>query len=277
MRSRLIYLPGLFVVLISAAFLLNGVIPQYAHYHEFADASSHWGIPNALDVLSNFPFAVVGIVGLFNIVRCWRERKQGIGKDGALYSAYLIFALSICATSIGSTYYHLAPDDVRLFWDRLPIALACASLLAAVHIEARNTARLSNGRNKCANFLGYSELLLMLTFALISVIVWQRTGDLRLYLGLQVAAIVLIPLWQWIYAVAPSQRILFGIAIAAYVLAKLAEISDAAILAYTGLISGHSLKHLLAASAAGLIFYAWRLGRVDVLFGHANVRKWAQG
>lgn len=262
MRSRLIYLPGLFVVLISVVFLWHGVIPQYAHYHEFADASSYWGIPNVLDVLSNFPFAVVGIIGLFNIVRCWRERKQDIGKDDALYSAYLAFALSICATSIGSTYYHLAPDDVRLFWDRLPIALACASLLAAVHIEARNTARLSNGRNdgqnKYANFLGYSELLLMLIFALISVIVWQRTGDLRLYLGLQVAAIVLIPLWQWVYAVAPSQRILFGIAIAAYVLAKLAEISDAAILAYTGLISGHSLKHLLAASAAGLIFYAWR-------------------
>ncbi|MFA9274453.1 MAG: hypothetical protein ACEQSE_06200 [Candidatus Aquirickettsiella gammari] len=262
MRSRLIYLPSFFVLLMSAGFLLHGAIPQYADYHAFADTRMHWGIPNALDVLSNFPFALVGLVGCFGIVRCWRDRQQHQRNDSALDCAYWAFAVSICATSLGSTYYHLAPDDARLFWDRLPIALACASLLVAVHIEARNTSRTSYVQNKYAHFLGYSELLLMLIFAVVSVVWWQRTGDLRLYLGLQVAAIVLIPLWQWIYAVARLQRILFGIAIAAYVLAKLAEIGDAAILTYTGFISGHSIKHLLAAGAAGLIFYAWGTKKV---------------
>ncbi|MBC3874086.1 hypothetical protein [Undibacterium flavidum] len=258
MRSRLIYLPTFFVVLISVAFLWHGAIPQYAHYHEFADASSCWGIPNALDVLSNLPFAIVGLIGLFGIVRCGHDRKQRSGKGGAQYYAYLAFALSICATCLGSTYYHLAPDDARLFWDRLPIALACASLLVAVHIEAKHASQITGARNRHANFLGYAELLLMLTFAVSSVVWWQHTGDLRLYLGLQVAAIVLVPLWQFIYPVARSQRILFGLAIAGYVLAKLAEIGDAAILVHTGMISGHSIKHLLAAVAAGLILYAWR-------------------
>lgn len=264
MRSRLSYLPTLLVLLISAAFLMHGAIPQYADYHAFADTSSHWGIPNAWDVLSNLPFALVGLAGLLGLTRVIAlmrrsyEFKPFPDSDGALLGAYLAFALSICATSLGSIYYHFAPDDVRLFWDRLPIAVACASLLVAVHIDARRASRRAAEQNGVAIFLEFSELLLMLIFAVVSVVWWQRTGDLRLYLGLQVVAIVLIPLWQWIYAVARPQRILFGMAIAAYVLAKCAEIGDATIFAYTGLLSGHSIKHLLAAGAAGLILYAWR-------------------
>ncbi|MDM5181921.1 hypothetical protein PO883_32625 [Massilia sp. DJPM01] len=36
--------------------------------------------------------------------------------------------LLIGLTAFGSSWYHLAPDDTRLVWDRLPIALACVSL-----------------------------------------------------------------------------------------------------------------------------------------------------
>ncbi|MFZ6818510.1 hypothetical protein [Undibacterium sp. Ji22W] len=269
MRSRLVYLPGLFVLLMSTALILHGPITQYAHYHAFADTSSHWGIPNALDVLSNFPFAVVGIIGLIGIVATIfraHDFKPYAMNNGALQCAHFAFALSICATSFGSTYYHLAPDDARLFWDRLPIALACASLLVAVHIEARNTSSIAGAQNRRATFLEYGELLIMLLFAIVSVLWWQHTGDLRLYLGLQVMAIILIPLWQFIYPIARTHRIFFGMAIAAYVLAKLTEIGDAAILAHTGLISGHSIKHLFAAGAAGLILYVWRIDNSEMKY-----------
>jgi uncharacterized protein YbjT (DUF2867 family) len=47
-------------------------------------------------------------------------------------------------------------------------------------------------------------------------------------------------------------------ALAAYALAKLAEHFDAAILAATGQVGGHALKHLLAALAAWWIVRAFQ-------------------
>lgn len=42
-----------------------------------------------------------------------------------------VFFFAILMTAFGSSWYLLAPDDSRLLWHRLPIALACVSLLAA--------------------------------------------------------------------------------------------------------------------------------------------------
>src|SRR2546428_414510 len=44
-------------------------IPQDAAYHQFADRRPMLGLPNALNVLSNFPFVVVGILGLARVAR----------------------------------------------------------------------------------------------------------------------------------------------------------------------------------------------------------------
>jgi hypothetical protein len=38
-------------------------IPQAREYHQFADSRTLVGVPNAFDVLSNIPFAIVGIAG----------------------------------------------------------------------------------------------------------------------------------------------------------------------------------------------------------------------
>ena len=46
-----------------------------------------------------------------------------------------MFLIALTLTAAGSSYYHLAPDNARLVWDRLPIALACAGLLAGVRAE----------------------------------------------------------------------------------------------------------------------------------------------
>ena len=40
------------------------VLPASAHQHGFADARTLWGVPCALDVLSNLPFALAGAWGL---------------------------------------------------------------------------------------------------------------------------------------------------------------------------------------------------------------------
>jgi hypothetical protein len=94
--------------------------------------------------------------------------------------------------------------------------------------------------------------------AVLSVAWWHFTngegaGDLRPYLLLQLLPIVLIPLWQWLYGSDRRDRLYFGAALAVYVLAKVAELSDHAFLATNGLLTGHTLKHLLATLAAWLI------------------------
>jgi hypothetical protein len=39
-------------------------LPQSQDYHRIADVRTWLGIPNALNVLSNLPFALVGVLGL---------------------------------------------------------------------------------------------------------------------------------------------------------------------------------------------------------------------
>ncbi|MBC3807207.1 hypothetical protein H8K52_07590 [Undibacterium seohonense] len=244
MTKKWRYLPLLIVGVCTLLMLMHGTIQQYADYHVFADTSAYWTIPNALDVLSNLAFAVIGLLGLFASRAYFHQRSsRRHPKD----YAYLCFVLSIFATSVGSTFYHLAPDDARLFWDRLPIALACATLIAAVRTECFDQELLAARR----------DLIALIAFATASVLWWQQSGDLRPYLALQLMAIILIPLWQGIYAAPKRTRWIYAAAIACYVLAKVCEIGDAAILLHTGLLSGHTIKHLLASAAAALIIWHW--------------------
>ncbi|WP_395008261.1 hypothetical protein [Undibacterium sp.] len=238
------YLPLLIVGVCTLLMLNHGTIRQYADYHVFADTSAYWAIPNALDVLSNLAFAVIGLLGLFASRTYF---QQGAPRRHPKDYAYLCFVLSIFATSVGSAFYHLAPDDARLFWDRLPIALACATLIAAVRAECLD--------QKLP--VALRDLIALSVFATASVLWWQQSGDLRPYLALQLMAILLIPLWQGIYAAPKRTRWIYAGAIACYVLAKVCEIGDAAILSHTGWISGHTMKHLLASAAAALIIWHW--------------------
>jgi hypothetical protein len=220
-----------------AALLIHGPIAQLPHYHAFADARLLFGITNGADVLSNLGFILVGLWGFWRLGPLARQPALAAGWPG-----YRLFLLALVLTGIGSCYYHLAPDDARLVWDRLPIALACAGLLAGVRgefggIDVRRWAvRLSIA-------------------AALSVAWWRMTefagnGDLRPYLLLQFLPLVLIPLWQWLHDADPEERRAFGLAIALYVVAKIAELNDDALLDATGWISGHTLKHLLATVGA---------------------------
>jgi hypothetical protein len=160
----------------------------------------------------------------------------------------MCFFAAMLLTAIGSTWYHLAPADDRLIWDRLPIALACAALLVAVWVETltRNARRV------------LSMLMGMLVAAVLSVGWWAWTndhgrGDLRPYLLLQLAPLVLIPIWQAAAGRPSNERRTFALAIGLYVAAKLCELADRPILHALGFVSGHTLKHLLAAAAAGAL------------------------
>ena len=236
MKLRWIFLPNVLLALAVLALLMHGPIPQLDHYHDFADQTPWLGIPHAMDVLSNVGFVIVGWWGVSIMLR---QRQAAIILPS--YLPYLVFVVCIALTSLCSSFYHLAPDNARLLWDRIPIALACAAIVVAVRADLLS--RHQTGL----------ELAVMLGFALGSVIWWQQTGDLRPYLLLQVMALLLIPVYQWVYGAPLWDKLAFGAASLLYVLAKFAELQDGTVLLYTHCISGHSVKHLLAALAAAAI------------------------
>lgn len=244
MQGFRIHLPFILVLCATIGMLLYGPIAQLPHYHEFADQRSLLGIPRAADVLSNSGFLIIGAWGLLRLNTATMRRRTLHG--------WILFLIALILTSVGSSWYHLAPDNTRLIWDRLPIALACAGLLAAIRAETHGGGRYD---------------LVLLTMAAIASVAWWHvtenagTSDLRPYLLLQILPLVLVPLWQWIYRAPRTDRLLFGAAIVLYIVAKVAELQDVQILAANGMLSGHTIKHLLATLAAALI--VWRLTRTQ--------------
>src|SRR5438270_13600340 len=123
------WVPELVVLAVAIAMLAYGPIHQPADYHRFADARMLLGIPKAADVLSSFGFLLVALWGALE----WRNSPP---RD-AIRPGFALFLIALALAAAGSGYYHLAPDNTRLVWDRLPIALACAGLLTAAHAETQ--------------------------------------------------------------------------------------------------------------------------------------------
>ena len=244
MKRYFTYLPMLILLIATAAMLWHGPIPQLERYHEFADHSTWAGVPHAADVLSNLGFAFVAMWGGS---RLWAQRHRADVRRA--WVGYQLFLGALLLTACGSTFYHLAPDNWRLIWDRLPIALACAGLLVAARAE------LIAGVNPLR------EAVVLAMFAVASVVWWYVTeqrghGDLRPYLLLQGLPLILIPLWQAMYGAPRRDRVCFAVAIGLYVLAKAAEVHDHEVFALTGWVTGHTGKHLLATAAAFVLVSA---------------------
>jgi hypothetical protein len=244
MKSPCRNLPIIVTTLLAATALMHGPIAQPAGYHDFADQDVVFGIPHFADVISNLGFALVALWGWIKLMPARRHRDIQSG-----WAGYRLFLIGLFLTAFGSSWYHLAPDNASLVWDRLPIALACGGLLAGVWGDVH--------RRECRHLATWLALA-----GAVSVGWWYRTdlsgnGDLRPYLLLQLLPILLIPLWQWIYRMPGTDRLAFGAALALYVVAKFAELGDHQIAAALGVVTGHTLKHLLATAAAALI--VWRL------------------
>ena len=235
----------LLVAVMIAMLYFYGPISQPLKYHDFADKRAIGSLPYGADVLSNLGFL---LVGLWGFIRLFSQRHHPQISHG--WPGYILFLSALIGTAAGSAFYHWAPDNFRLIWDRLPIALACAGLLAAVHCEIRRSSK------------GWTETAAWAIFAAASVVWWYITGlygqdDLRPYILLQCLPLVLIPLWQKVYSASRADRKAFLLAIGCYMLAKVAELNDHVLFNSLHMVSGHTLKHLFATLAAAVII--WRL------------------
>ena len=216
-------------------------IPQPQSYHLFADRRSFLGISNFGDVASNLPFAAIGIWGLIFLRRSRFSNKYAPFLDAREIWPYLFVFVGLLLTAFGSAYYHLAPDNARLVWDRLPMTITFMSMVAAV-IAERIDLR-----------LGLLLLPLLLIMGLFSVLQWywsetKGVGDLRFYAAVQ-AYSALVILLMFFFPRRYTRTSDFGLIIGFYALAKVLELFDKPIFATLHVVSGHSLKHLAAAAA----------------------------
>jgi hypothetical protein len=221
-------------------------VVQPQEYHLFADTRSLFAMVNAGDTLSNLAFLLVGAMGL-NFLQ--RERAAGSSPCFASpqeMRPYWVFFAGVALTSVGSAYYHLAPDDARLVWDRLPMTIAFMSLISAVVAE-RISVR-----------VGHLLLWPLVLLGLASVAYWRwsaLTGaeNLRPYLAVQFGSIAMVLAIAALYRSRYTHGgVIFALA-AAYGVAKVAEVYDREIYALGQVLSGHTLKHLLAAGGIYLL------------------------
>lgn len=236
-RSWLLVLVAILAI---TGLCIVGRIPQDPGYHLFADARRIFGISNFWNVVSNLPFVLVGLFGL------WRFPRLAVSDSKA---GYLILCLGILLVGIGSAYYHLAPSNSSLLWDRLPMTMAFMALFS-----------LLLGERVMSDYQGLS-LGLLVMFGIFATLYWSWTesqgcGDLRPYALVQFLPIILLPLILWLFPARYLRSSLLIYAFALYFLAKAFEHFDRGIYETTQFISGHSLKHLVAALAVLCIIAA---------------------
>lgn len=237
LRHGNIFLWGYGLILLMVAMIMPPVA-QSQLYHAFADQHSFLGIPNFWDVVSNLPFLLIGAAGIIFL----RQDKQRDRKTDStsVHSAYQLVFLSTLLVFPGSAYYHWSPDNISLLWDRLPIAIGMMALLAAVLLERIPLKR--------PNLL----LIIFVSLGAASVVYWywseqQGAGNLNYYIAVQFGALLLVALLVGFYSSRYSRaHDLYGV-LGWYGLAKIAEIFDEPIYQISGIVSGHTLKHLLAA------------------------------
>jgi hypothetical protein len=244
LRKGNILLIVITVGLVAIAFVLSSPYPQDPAYHLFADTRTLLGIDNFWNVMSNLPFLVIGAWGLAYI-----RRHGSTTCLNGLQSAYLVFFGGILLTAFGSGYYHLAPENGPLVWDRLPMTIGFAGLFSIIigeFVSVRAARRI---------------LVPLLLIGYASVEYWAFTesrgvGDLRPYAVVQFLPMLLIPIILVTRKPAIGAAKYYWMMLLFYVLAKVFEQLDTAVYSAGGLLSGHSIKHMFAAMTPATVLYA---------------------
>ena len=227
---------ALVVCLIAATFLAP-IVGQDPAYHVMADQRTLVGIPNAWNVASNAAFLVAGGFGLVAARRRLQERWTR-------WPYRTLFAGAVL-TAFGSTWYHLAPANAGLVWDRLPMTIAFTGLLTAVLAE------------RVSERIARNLFVPLMIAGGLSVLYWYATelaglGDLRPYALIQFGSLAVLLSVLLLYRSAEAGAPFLWAGLGCYAVAKIFELADAPI--YSALpVSGHTLKHFAAAAGIAAV------------------------
>ena len=239
---KLLFLLAVAAAAIAGIWYFQPPIPQDSAYHQFADTMAMYGIANFFNVSSNVLIILIALLGVIksarlNIMHVYIDVRR---EFGVLFTAALL-------VGFGSVWYHLNPTTESLVWDRLPMAIVFASLLGIVitlYVSA------------VAGKLLFWPLLIA---GATSVLFWYQSeqagvGDLRFYALTQYLSALLVLLILILYRGMGKPTVLLALSLTMYVLAKAAEHFDSLAYDYTGIISGHSMKHLFAGLALFMLY-----------------------
>lgn len=231
----------LFVITFAAIVLLFviGPICQDHQYHLFADEREILNIANFWNVISNIPFLVIGVLGMLFIIK--KNKRDNV----KLWMNSFVFFIGIFFTGMGSMYYHLNPTNQTLIWDRLPMTvsfMAFFSIIISKFMCARSGSRI---------------LIPLVLIGIMSIIYWQMTEsrgaeDLRFYVLVQFLPIILIPVILVMFKANTDFKKYFWMILITYAGAKFFEACDLLIFDVTQCISGHTIKHMVAAMAPAI-------------------------
>jgi hypothetical protein len=242
-RSRHVWIFALLAAAGAAAVAALPALPQDPAYHRFADTRRLLLVPNAWNVLSNAPFLLAGALGLLT---SWRR------VDVPARSAWMVAFTGIGLVGLGSAWYHWAPSDPSLVWDRLPMTVGFMGVVvAALHAPL--------GEHVARRLLWPA-----VATGLASVAYWQWTGDLRPYVWVQFAPLTILAAVIALERDRPAVRGLLLTVLVLYGVAKSCEAADAFVHGRSGgLIAGHALKHLTAATACMVLVEVARRSGID--------------
>ncbi len=243
-RKNLVLLAIIALLIAMIFMLVANPIPQDSAYHDFYDKRTLLATPHFWNVISNLPYAFVGVWGIYLLL------KDKLTIIKALTPLYYLFCIGVFFVCFGSGYYHYAPNNETLFWDRLPMTIAFMSLFSIIIGEFVSI--------KVAKLLA----LPLLVFGIFSVYYWLITersgeGDLRYYAIVQFLPILLIPYILLRYHSLYSKLSGYWWLLLCYVLAKVFEHFDKAIGSFF-ILSGHPIKHIISAVGVYLLLDSYR-------------------
>ncbi|KAK2446968.1 hypothetical protein P8452_11264 [Trifolium repens] len=275
MRKRTVYAWAVALICFIVLMIVTPAIPQSQDYHNFADQRTFLGIPNALNVISNFPFLIIGLIGL---VLCHYGNYFKLSLQGELWG-WTCFYVGVAAVAFGSSYYHLKPNDDTLVWDRLPMTVAFTSIIAIFIIERVDERK------------GMISIVPLVLAGVISIVYWRFFDDLRPYALIQFVPCIAIPLMAILLPPMYTHSTYWLWAAGFYLLAKVLEATDDVVYKWTyHIVSGHTLKHLFAAMVPVFLTFMlakrsleperqslyriWRISWTKVKDGDSNVESY---
>lgn len=225
-----------------------GPLPQDPAYHLLADTRTFLGsVPRAGDVLTNLAILAAGIFGL-----ALRPRMTVAPEERTAVN--VLIAASIL-TAFGSAYYHWAPANATLIWDRLPIAIVLASLLALVMAD------------RVHPLFAREALWPFTALGIASVILWGGSeamgqGDLLPYLIVRIGAGIAIVLLLIARQPRHSGTMWLVAAVVTEIVMAIFERFDHEVFRLTSaVVSGHNVKHVLAGITLAFVFWWLRSRR----------------
>ena len=242
---------GLILILLFALASIIGLasqrpISQDVTYHHFGDARTLFAIQNFWNVLSNLPFLIVGLIGLYKLFN-----TDSLKLVQEMRLAYFFLFFGIVLVAFGSGYYHLTPDNQTLVWDRLPMTIAFMALFSIILAEFISIK------------IGTKLLWPLLIAGIASVAYWhiteqQGVGDLRFYAVIQFFPMLVIPVILIFFKSRFSHVSAYWLLIACYALAKVFEYFDKEFYSFLGFtISGHSIKHMIVALGLYVLLHGY--------------------